>query len=71
MSDAAVAAPAVAATPKKAAAPKKAKAAAKPKKPADHPKYSEMLKEAIVALKVNWLSRLICISCFIKMYDYC
>jgi histone H1/5 len=45
MSDA-VAAPA----PKAVKTPKK-KAAAKPKKPADHPKYSEMLKDAIAGLK--------------------
>ena len=45
MSDA-VAAPA----PAKAAAPKK-KAAPKPKVPAAHPKYSEMIKQAISSLK--------------------
>uniref|UniRef100_A0A8W8I3H6 H15 domain-containing protein n=1 Tax=Magallana gigas TaxID=29159 RepID=A0A8W8I3H6_MAGGI len=38
---------AVVATPK----PAKAKKAAKPKKPASHPKYSDMIKAALTALK--------------------
>lgn len=49
MSDAAAApaaAPAPAKTPKKKAAPKA-------KKPADHPKYAAMIKDAINALKVK------------------
>lgn len=37
-------------TPKAAAKPK-AKKAAKPKKPSSHPKYSEMIQAAVVALK--------------------
>jgi len=40
-----------AATPAKA--PKR-KSAAKAKKPASHPKYSKMIKDAVTALKVRW-----------------
>ena len=42
---------AAAATPAKA--PKK-KSAGKAKKPASHPKYSKMIKDALAALKVRW-----------------
>jgi len=41
---------AAAATPAKVA---KKKSAAKAKKPASHPKYSKMIKDALVALKVR------------------
>jgi len=54
MSDsvAAVAPTPVKATPSKAVAKPKA-ASAKAKKPADHPKYSQMIKEALTSLKVS------------------
>ena len=58
---------AAAATPAKA--PKK-KSAGKAKKPASHPKYSKMIKDALAALKVRWGSfayidkpKVICIYC--------
>jgi len=47
MADTAAAAPAAAKVTKK-----RAGGAAKAKKPADHPKYSDMIKAAITALKV-------------------
>ena len=46
-------APAAAAAPAKPATKKRAAGAGKAKKPADHPKYSDMIKAALTALKVK------------------
>lgn len=49
--------------PATAAAPKKrAGGAAKAKKHSDHPKYSEMIKAALTALKVCNCSAFFCVS---------
>ena len=44
---------AAAAAPAKPATKKRAAGAGKAKKPADHPKYSDMIKAALTALKVK------------------
>ena len=48
-----------------AKAPKKKSSAGKAKKPASHPKYSKMIKDALTALKVRWkLFALVNLNCF-------
>jgi len=46
-------APDAAAAPAKPVTKKRAAGAGKAKKPADHPKYSDMIKAALTALKVK------------------